>query len=319
MNSTLIKISIIGSIAIGIVIGCSSSGDKSSSTKIPLAKVTPEAVATMLDSVAQIDGCEKVVFLTSPMFEQIESTIEASVPLRTYPINSTSVGSCGGSLDISGLHDSGTDTLVYVYNAFCTDYEDRQLISSGSLDVVHKGVPSDLGPIVYEDTISTQGELVEQFHKNDGSVADYNVSMSSYSQRFSDGDKSTSATESNPDTVTIGSAYAIDSDGEKYSASNVTAMTFVESNTVKVVTGQAHVSYPGIGTFLLEADGNLSIPFSSRNLPTWAYGQVMMTGADNTSGAITITEGGVVTVIIDNNDSTAQQVDCSQFLNNIQE
>ncbi len=326
MKSTLIKISIVASIAIGVVIGCSSdSGDGGSATVVPPSTITSETVAVMLDSVAQIDGCEKVIFQTAPLFDHIanpteeDAASEENAPSLSYPINTTAEGTCGGSLSITGEHDGGTDTLLYSYIDFCSDYEDRKVTSSGQLNVLHKGTPSDLGPIVYEDTISTSGELTEQFDKNDGSTASYQVSMSRYSQHFSDGDKATSATQTNPDTITISSAYAIDSDGERYSTSNVRADVFVESSTINVVTGEALFAYPGLGTYTLETDGMLSIPVNSVDLPTWAHGNLTMIGTDNTRGAIEITEDGIITVIIDNNISSAQQVDCSQFLNDIQQ
>lgn len=309
----------LGLVGIGIFAGCGgggSSGGGSSST------VSAESIAIVADKIAQISGCEKVPLHSAPLFGSVQTqskaeTLGSNTKTRSYNYDYNKAGSCGGSVNISGTHNNGTDTITSTYSDHCSQFQDRNLVANGKTSVVHKGNPSDYGPIVYETTISTKGDMTGEFvEKNRALPATYKASLQGYSIKFSNGNRNTPASATSPNKVSISSAYAITEGGDKYSVSHIKADTYMQSRVVKVVHATGTYTDPEVGTYTLETNG-LDIPINSDALPTWIGGEIKITGGDKSTGTIKATANGVITITSDNNASAGKQIDCTQFVNDL--
>jgi len=317
MKTAAIGIGIITLIGGGIFIGCGGSGGNGGGS----STVSAESIAIVADKIAQVSGCTKVSVGTAPLFGISMKTTPVKITKaptpRAYPISYTKYGSCGGTLDIEGTHNNGTDTLTAEYCDHCSEFQDRNLIANGKTKVVHKGTPGIYGPVVSETTISTSGGLSGEFTQEARTMpATYQASLQGYSIKFSGGNRAIPASASSPNSVTISSAYFVNEGGEKYSVNGLKASTYVASRVVKVLSGSTKYTDPDVGTFSLTTNG-MDIPLNNDGLPTWMSGEIQISGGDGTTGVIKATSTGIITITSDSDASAGAQVDCSQFLNDI--
>lgn len=312
-------IGIVASVSIvSVIVGCGGGNSSTTTTAVP-STVTTESCKTFASHLAKYGGCTEVNVASLPIYEISGTSTKSNlVESRAYDINEVISGTCGGTLTKTGEHDKGTSTLVYDYDNFCIG-NSYQLTLGGKSNVVNLGKPSDFGPVVYEDTISTEGRMSVSFDKAEGIAralpSSLTASLSNYSIKYGSGDKTIFATESTPDTVNINAADIIyDSDGNKYAVSNVSASTYVVSNIVNVLKGTGTYTDPELGTYTVNTE-NLELPLNSIGLPVGVNGTATITATDGTKGQVKF-EDGVIVLSLDDGTQVAQ-VDCTELVNQL--
>lgn len=314
-------IGIVASVSIvSVIVGCGGGGGNNSTTTTAVpSTVTAESGKIFASHLAKFDGCTEVNVVSLPTYKISSTSAESNlVESRAYDINEVISGTCGGTLTKTGKHDKGTSTLVYDYENFCIN-NSYPLTLDGVSNVVNLGKPSDFGPVVYEDTISTEGRMSVSFDKAKGIArvlpSSLTASLSNFSIKYGSGDKTIPATESTPDTVNINAADIIyDSNGDKYAVSNVSASTYVVSNILNVLKGTGTYTDPELGTYTVNTE-NLELPLNSIGLPVGVNGSATITATDGTKGQVKF-EDGVIVLSLDDGTQVAQ-VDCTELANQL--
>lgn len=304
-----------------MVLGCGGGGGGGGGTASTL---TAETAVQLADNIAIIDGCTSTNVGAAPLYALSKNTTasENAAKTRSYPINKTISGSCGGFLNVSGKHDNGTNTMLYNYSDFCMDFASRELNLDGEADVKNKGNPGTWGPVVYEDTASTRGRVDgsvtgPSFAGARGVTQTFSYALSQYSYKYGSGNKNVPGSASTPDTVSISSTDFINgTTGKKYAGSNISASVYVAGNTANVLSATGRYDDPDNGSFTLSTT-NMAIPLDANGYPTSISGTVIdITASDGTKGSATI-NNGMISILVDGSATPAAQVDCTALLNSI--
>jgi hypothetical protein len=314
----------IAALGIGVIVGCGGGGSSGSSA---VASTMNEETAIALgDNFAKLDGCN-VVALNAPVASRVRDTIMDIQPdfaaVRSYNIDHDIPGECGGSVRVTGKHDSGTTSLLLNMSDMCLPVRSKQVSMTGKTDFIEHGKPGVYGPVVSYDTAGTRGHL-------DGSVADnskaapvtFSMAFSGFKHAYGSGDKQVPATESKPDTMVLSSGDLIDANNKKYIISGVNAKTYPTARGIKVKTGTATYTDPDKGTFTVKYDGleiigNKSIipGIPGPSIPEAFEGTASLTATDGTKGLVKF-ENFIITVSYEDENGTlheASKVDCTNL------
>lgn len=218
-------------------------------------------------------------------------------------------GDCGGTVEISRNHDSGTTTFSVSFNDFCTEDSESssgQTKSDGSLTLKEIGTPTDSGPSISRVTATVPSLKVV----SDGETTTLSLDELSYVYG-TPGVTPGTPTKANPDQITI-DGVTIDyvSRDKRHSLNNFSANTWEDgtdmvvqidkgrydttsSGYVDISTGSPLVFDIDEGVLtdgslnLSGADGNVTITPSPNGVDIFEVavdGQSLDTTVDCTSG-----------------------------------
>ena len=313
MKTSIITASTVTVMALGMLTGCAQQNATGSVTIGECgttSTVSAESARQAAQKIAKIDGCTITTPGAAPLYNSVNTT-----PLRGYDIDYSEYGSCGGELHHSGRHDNGNTDVKLQYTNYCTNTWNREFILSGRVDRSLYGTPSDTGPVFRENHLNISTKMEAEIKENTGDIAYYDLYMYEYVQYYSGDDLSTPPTQTSPDRIRVTSA-TIEKDKE-YVADSVSAQFYFLRSSVKVTQGDGCYTDPDLGAYKMSTT-DVTIPYNARKFPVGAYGELDFSASDGTTGVLRATQQGIITIIVDGNSSATQQIDCSQFLADIQ-
>ena len=159
-------------LAISVIVGC---GGGSGGGSGGLAKLDDKAIGDLAQSTAKaIPGCtynspkvsmvmadESVAMSYKKLIQDVQETGKAvnMHKREKHALNYRIFGNCPGAhgdIHVTGMHDSGSDTVTYQYNDYCTqDAVGDKTTLNGTMSVYKHGTPSAGGPIIDSTTYST--------------------------------------------------------------------------------------------------------------------------------------------------------------------
>lgn len=126
-----------------------------------------EHIEANIPSCHEADSGSSAMARTGPMLQDATRTIGDMVELirlvghePTMKAGVSTVGTCGGSLDVSFLHESGTTDYEAILADYCVTGPEGDSVYNGTVVAKEVGKSSDDGPVIESLEMSTVGAVV---------------------------------------------------------------------------------------------------------------------------------------------------------------
>ncbi len=273
-------------------------------------RVVLEGDCVGVSGIADLSQVDALRVASHPASMEQPSTLASRVSDYTDQI----YGLISGTFTKTGDHENGTDTLVYTYSDYTNPVGDLVLQANGSASVVYHGEPTELGPVVSNKTVSTNGPVSIAKTPNISirpgialkSNASYELSVSGLNQIYA-------AVLSNPDDLVVNNVTLKNLDtGQVYTVTNLQSKGSFGSSQVTLSDLSYTYTSTDVGTLQITSD-NVVINLDGMKIPSDVAGTFTMTATDGSKGELVIQSNGNITIYTGTGPGRVQvsEVDCS--------